>query len=343
MRATVRAKRQSGPMRQSESMLVTGVFVTQGDTPTACLGRRFNGSVNTRLPASRSSNRNARIRSRIPFSGGGPLLAGDALGARYDFEHDGRRVIVSMPTENEVIVGFKESDEPYKPRVGKASVYLENPRVYEAVVVETFEVAVEVETDGPLPQAQDETREAEVAAAVERGRMLEEAFPTALSVAEEFIASARVGGAQPWLPSRARGVRPNGLIYLRDPQADRPVESWTSWNRPMVITSVGRHAEVHRPTLDRIMESVAAGNVPEAARTLLADAKAALASRPTQFASKVERIDTARVVLLAAMACEVQRTRCAESHLRSFRGCSKSFSKTRGKSASQQHSLWTSR
>jgi hypothetical protein len=134
------------------------------------------------------------FRAVFYFAGSGLFLAGDALGGRYALERDGTRVAIALPNDQEVYTGFPP--ERTTPRSGRVVAWLEDPPETLAVMVESFEVTVDVSAEVPSND------------------VIAGAFPLATQIAEEFLTWVRVGANQAWLPREHEGIRLNGPTRL---------------------------------------------------------------------------------------------------------------------------------
>jgi hypothetical protein len=235
------------------------------------------------------------------FSGGGLYVQGPVLGRRFEVVRGGTMVTIILPGSEHVPteLGLPSARAGVEKAAHLASW---NPQTGEihAAVVDTFEVRVGLKPD-------DQPLEGSV----------EQAFPLAVEVAERFLAWTRTTAGQYWLPSRQEGVAPAGLYgRLMLAGTDHEVDPKARWS-PGHAVMARRPDEAASPhDIDTVVRETQEGSDPATEDVLLADARSAASLLPVSAMWKYERRDTARVVLLAAMAMEVKIKRALRDHAR---------------------------
>jgi hypothetical protein len=240
-------------------------------------------------------------RAAFRFRAGGFDLKAEAFGRRWDLERDGRRVTLSLPLRPD---SFGSSIDALTigtwTRIGEGyATASDEGRVVAALGA--FEVSVDVEVDisSADPNPEDHLDE------IERGqKAVDLAFPTALSVAADFISWLRVQMGRYWLPPshEAPDVLEGWLIEASSGRSVRNV----SFNPVIHLKGLGRNAGLTVEELDQVAESLAGGAAPSTPEVLLADARETLSTPSVEHEWQAARRDIRRAILLAAIAAEVQ-------------------------------------
>ena len=210
--------------------------------------------------------------------GRGLYLSGGALGRRIRLDRGGVHVMITLPDRDQV---FSLVNDPWRGIRAHLAWQSSEGEVWAATVTE-FEVRVDMRRDG----------EEHVRAVLGR------AFPVAAGAVESFVAWIRTRGRQYWLPSWYDGfidLSRAKLVYAR---TDTEVVDRRPWNPPMTAFGRSREEAVTPEELDYVISALQADEAPPDENVLLADAQAVLRNPGPA------RRDTARAVLLAAMAAE---------------------------------------
>jgi hypothetical protein len=237
------------------------------------------------------SSHRAVFRFRI----GAVDVRADALGRRWEFERDGVRIVLSLPSAPDSF-GSHVTALTVAAWNGDRETSLAEGRVRIAAVT-AFEVAVEV--DAAVSSTDPGEPEIDIGQAA-----LDAAFPVALSVAIDFISWLRVHAARFRLGASHEPPEVlNGfLIETSSGQRVRNI----SFNPRVHIVGFGPLAGLTVEVLDEVADLLNVGAVAGTADLLLADAREALASPGVEQEWEVTRRDVRRAVLLAAIASEVK-------------------------------------
>lgn len=227
----------------------------------------------------------SKYRAVFYFAGSGLFIAGDTVGASYEVHRQGTRVAIALPSDDELYQGFPPEQRTL--RAGRIVAWREDPREIYAVVVERFEVSVDIDADAPASD------------------VIGKAFPLAAEIAEEFLTWVRVGGHEPWLPQEHEGVELAGVTRLLHADTGQEVDPRVAWNPSHVLRAIPSSLAVTVPDLNDFVGAIAGEVRPSTAAKLLSDASAAIYPPPVTSAANSDRADTATAVLLAAIACEV--------------------------------------
>jgi len=165
------------------------------------------------------------------------------------------------------------------------------PRTGEVItaVIDTFAVRVGVTPDEPPVK-----------------EVVEKSFPIAVEIAEPFMVWVRTRGGQYWLPRRHEGVETAGLygrLVLHETYEEVSPEA--RWFPGHALMARRPDEAIAVEDLDEIVAATDQGVDPPPEDMLLADALATVTASSTAM-WKYERRDTARAVLLAAIAAEVK-------------------------------------
>jgi hypothetical protein len=225
------------------------------------------------------------------LDGGGLLVQGAVLGRRLHFVENDTRVTISLPDPEHVPPELGQVSEQ---RGSEKAAHLVawNPRTREiaAAVVDTFEVRVGVTLS-------DETLKT----------VVEQAFPVGLEVAERFMAWMRTQGRQYWLPTWHEGLEPAapyGRLVLAG--TDKEVDPNARWYLGEAMSARSPERAASPRVIDDIVAKTERGADPLPEEVLLADAIEAADTLSVTAMWTYERRDTARAVLLAAIAAEVK-------------------------------------
>jgi hypothetical protein len=219
------------------------------------------------------------------FAGGGLFVTGDVLGRTAVFEWAETRVTLALPTVDHISEGDRWGLEAHKVtwREGDGK-----PAEIFTATVGTFELRIEV-SEGVDDQA-----------------AVQDAFPVAVEIAEAFLATARTLGGQYWIPSAHEAPQLNGYGSLVVSGTYDEVDERARWHPAITLVSFGDESAIGPDLIERILSATHTGKGPAVAEVLLADARATVAGPTVSQDWMGDRRDTARVVLLAAVACEVK-------------------------------------
>jgi hypothetical protein len=221
-------------------------------------------------------------------------VSGDALGRRWEFERDGARVVLSLPSAPDSF-GSHVTALIVAAWNGDRETAVDENRVRVAAVT-AFEVAVDV--DAAVSSTDPGESEIDLGQAA-----LDAAFPVALSVATDFISWLRVHaerfrlGASHEPPEVLDG-------FLTETSSERRVRNISFSPRVHIVGF--RLAGLTVEVLDEVADLLKVGAVVGDAELLLADAREALASPGVEQEWEATRRDVRRAILLAAIASEVK-------------------------------------
>jgi hypothetical protein len=120
------------------------------------------------------------------------------------------------------------------------------------------------------------------------------------------LATARTLGQQYWIPLADEGARLNGYGSLLASGAYEELDEHARWHPMGRSVARGDGSAIGPDLMERILAATGTGEGPPLAEVLLADARAVVAGPTVSQDWMSEKRDTARVVLLAAVACEVK-------------------------------------
>jgi hypothetical protein len=232
------------------------------------------------------------------FDGAGVYVRGDALGKRAQFEVDGARATLILPSRDEVF-SLADSGWPGKGKAARPTSQNAKGEILAGVITK-FEVRVAV--PGTAAEA---TRD-----------LVARAFPVALATAERFLGLARTRCAQDWLPSRHEGA--NLALYgmLMYAGTDIEVKEDARWQPIGLAVGIEPERAASAGQIEDLLSLMGLGVEPSDEDVLLADARAALSIVRVRQQWKAERRDTGRAVLLAGMAAEVKIKRTLTEKVR---------------------------
>jgi hypothetical protein len=219
------------------------------------------------------------------FSGGGLYVTGDVLGHTAQFSWAGRRATIALPTKDHI------SDAPLWGRQASGRSRRGDDRETSEITtasVTTFEVRIEVPTG------------------IDDNDAVEDAFPIAVEIAGTLLGTARTLARQFWISPAHEAPTLHGYGSLVVLGTYGEVSETARWHPPIVLGASDRGGAINVDTMQSILAALARGAAPSLAEVLLADAQAAVAGPTVSQHWKRERRDTARVVLLAAIASEVK-------------------------------------
>lgn len=237
-------------------------------------------------------------RAVFHFRPSGFDLAAEAFGRSWDIERDGGRATLSLPASPDSFRRPKDAMSIAKYRGDNETAWDEGRVLVAAVLAFQIEVDVGFEpstTDLDPDEHRDE---------IERGQAaLDEAFPIALSLANDFISWLRVNTGRYWLgPSHeAPEVIDGDLIETASRRRVRNV----GFNPVLHITGVGAEG-LTVGELDQVAERLAAEEAPGTAEVLLSDAQEALTGPGVEQDWQTVRRDIRRAILLGGIACELK-------------------------------------
>jgi hypothetical protein len=226
-------------------------------------------------------------------------LKAEAFGRSWEFERDGRRVSLSLRAEPSSFGSYIDAMSIARHQ-GDGETAWDEGRVLVAAVL-AVQIAVDVDFE---PSTTDLASE-EHAEEIEAGQAaLDEAFPTALSLASDFISWLRVGTGRYWLgPSHeAPEVIDGNLIEKASGSRVRNI----SFNPVIHISGFGTDSGLTVEELDRVAKQLTLEETPQTAEVLLSDARETLTGRTVEQDWQTVQRDIRRAILLAAIASEVK-------------------------------------
>lgn len=160
-----------------------------------------------------------------------------------------------------------------------------------------IQVVVVVESSA---SSEDDTEEGRA----DGSRALAEGFAIALSIVEDFVGWMRTEGEQPWIGPSHESIE---LVRFDLIDAERGGEVRNvSIPQRLTIVARGPGAAASGAQIEAVIGRLAAGDAVPVVDVLLADAREAMDPPSVSAEWQKERRDTARAVLLAAIAAEVK-------------------------------------
>jgi hypothetical protein len=239
-------------------------------------------------------------RAAFHFPAGGFDLKAEAFGRRWEVERDGRRVTLSLPSRPDSFGSYIDTLNISMWTGGDKETAWEDGRV-QVAAVGAFQISVDVDIDISSSDLNPEDHLEEITRGQEA---LDLAFPTALSVAADFISWLRVESGRYWLPPshEAPGVLSGWLIEVSSGRRVRNI----SFNPVIRLRGFSRDAGLTIEDLDHVSELLREGAAPGTPEVLLADARETLTGPSVEHDWQAVRRDVRRAILLAAIAAEVK-------------------------------------
>jgi hypothetical protein len=189
-------------------------------------------------------------RAVFRFRAGHFDLKTEAFGRQWEFERDGRRVVLSLPSRPDSFGSYIEALTISTRRGGDKDIAWDEDRVLVAAVG-----AIEVSVDADVEISSTELTPDEHPEEIDRGQAaLDAAFPTALDVAVALISWLRVRSGRYWLaPSHeAPAVLSGDLVETSSGRRVRNI----GFNPVVHITGFGRDAGLTAEELDQVPRSL---------------------------------------------------------------------------------------
>jgi hypothetical protein len=224
----------------------------------------------------------------------------DVLGRSYTWDHDGREVTVTLPRAPEDFTNAEETEVPLRPAWVPTAV-IQGSGAAAAVQLIRAETIVEAEVSAKQKASidfeSDDAAEMQRASAFSGTTQLAfrqgiEAIETAL---RSWLSHIRAEGSQPWLGMVAETPPQYGRGHVFDAVAGSRL---MSFGPEQVATIRSAQVALSSDVLDEIVARLQAGEGPDVAHSLLADARF--------LSQEAEPRDPQRAVLIAAAAAEIK-------------------------------------
>lgn len=224
----------------------------------------------------------------------------DVLGTSYTWEEDGRKVTLALPSTPEDFTNADETEVPLVPSWVPTAV-IEGSGAAAAIQIVRTETTVEAEVSAQLKASIDFGSEDDDEA--ERAKMFSGTTQLAFREGVERIEKAlrawlshiRSQGSQPWLGIAAEVPPQYGRGHVFDIAAGIRLMSFGPEQRATIRSA---QIALTPDVLDEIVARLQAGEGPDVARSLLADARF--------LSQEAETRDPQRAVLIAAAAAEIK-------------------------------------